>query len=66
VATFEQGIGAYSVPVEAWIASDGTVRRMRTTLKGRGLRLTFTTDLAGIGRPETVRRPPPRDVFDLR
>jgi hypothetical protein len=66
VATFEQSMGAYSVPVEAWIASDGTVRRMRTTVKGHGLRLTFTTDLAGIGKPQTVRRPPPRNVFDLR
>jgi hypothetical protein len=66
VKTLEQSLGTPELPVEAWIASDGTVRRTKLTLTGRGLRLTFTTDLAQIGKPVTVRRPPRANVFDLR
>lgn len=64
--TFEQRLSARNIPVEAWIAADGTIRRMRTTLGDGPLRLTFTTDLAGIGDPASVRRPDPDTVFDLR
>jgi hypothetical protein len=51
-------VGTTRFPVEVWIAGDGTIRRVRGKLRVRGAEVTHTLELAGIGKPQPVRRPP--------
>jgi hypothetical protein len=52
--------------VEAWIARDGTVRRVKGVIEGRGLKLEYTLDLTAIGKPVRLDPPPAARVLDAR
>ena len=66
VARLDSILGTTRFPAEAWIASDGTIRRIRGTIEGKGLKMEYTIDLTGIGGPVRVRRPARSDVLDAR
>jgi hypothetical protein len=53
-------------PVEAWIASDGTIRREKGILEGHGLRIETTLDLTAIGKPVRITQPARIHVLDAR
>ena len=66
VARLDSILGTTRFPAEAWVASDGTIRRIKGTIAGKGLKMEYTIDLSGVGQPVRVRRPARSDVFDAR
>ena len=60
-----------SLPVQAWIAADGTVRRMSYTIEslsvpgGGTARATTTVEMYDFGVPVSVKAPPAKDTVDF-
>jgi hypothetical protein len=52
-------------PIEVWIGADGTIRRYKGELNGRGLEAEYTIDITETGRPVRIRRPPRSEVLDV-
>lgn len=72
-AALEKGLAKVSrilsgtrFPVEAWIASDGTIRRTKGTLEGHGVKVEYTLDLTAIGKPVRITEPARIRVLDAR
>ena len=57
-------LGTTRFPVEAWVAEDGTIRRVKGGIEGGPLKQGYTIDLTAIGEPISVRPPPRRLVLD--
>ena len=53
-------------PLEAWIAPDGTIRRVKGILEGHGLKVEYTLDLTAIGKPVRITQPARIRVLDGR
>ena len=66
VAKLDSTLGGTSFPVEAWIARDGMIRRVKGVIEGRGLKLEYTLDLTAIGKPVRLDPPPAARVLDAR
>jgi hypothetical protein len=66
VDKLEQTLGSTKFPIEAWIADDSTIVRMKGTIDGHGLHLEYTLDLTDIGEPVRIRRPAAASVVDGR
>jgi hypothetical protein len=66
VEKLETLLGSSEFPIEAWVAEDGTIRRAKGVIDGRGLHMEYTLDLSAIGEPAPIRKPPRRTVVDGR
>ena len=66
LALLERMLGRTRFPVEVWIAHDGTIRRTKGLIEGRGLKLEYTLDLTAIGTPVRIAQPSPTSVLDGR
>jgi hypothetical protein len=62
----EQVLGTSKLPIEVWIASDGTIRRLEGEVSSHGSKLTYTVDISAIGKAERVHPPPRAQVIDGR
>jgi hypothetical protein len=66
VTKLDGTLGETRFPVEVWIARDGTIRRTKGLIEGRGLKLEYTLDLRAIGKPLRIAQPPATRVLDGR
>jgi hypothetical protein len=66
VSKIESSYGTTRFPVDVWIAADGTIRRAKGALQGRGLKLDYTIELTAIGRPVQIPQPARVRVLDAR
>jgi hypothetical protein len=66
LAKLEGTLSDTRVPVEVWIAPDGTIRRTKGTIEGRGVKLEYTLDLSAIGERVRIAQPPAIRVLDGR
>ena len=66
VAKLENALGETRFPIEVWIAADGTIRRAKGVIEGRGLKLEYTLELTAIGKPVRINPPPAVRVLDGR
>jgi len=62
----EQLVGTSKLPIEVWIASDGTIRRIKGELNAGGSKLTYSMDLSAVGKAQRVHSPPAASVVDAR
>lgn len=62
----ESTLNTTRLPVEVWIASDGTIRRTKGIIEGQGVKLEYTLDLSAIGKPLRIAQPPATRVLDGR
>jgi hypothetical protein len=62
----ERLLGTTKLPVEVWIASDGTIRRVKGELKAHGSGITYSMNLSPAGKAQRMRPPPPATVVDAR
>ena len=54
------------LPVEVWIAPDGTIRRTKGVIEARAAKLEYTLDLNAVGKPVRIVQPPAIRVLDGR
>lgn len=66
VAKLDTTLGSTRFPAEVWIAADGTIRRAKGVIEGRGLKLEYTLELTAIGKPVRLDPPPAARVLDAR
>jgi hypothetical protein len=66
LALLQRTLSATRFPVEVWIGSDGTIRRTRGVIDGRGVHLEYTLDLTAVGKPVHIVQPPAIRVLDGR
>jgi hypothetical protein len=57
--------GSRTVPIDAWIDSQGRLRRERVAQRVQGQSLDFTMDLYDFGTQETLNAPPAADTQDF-
>jgi hypothetical protein len=62
----EQVLGTTKLPIEVWIASDGTIRRLKGELSPHGSKLTYTVDISDVGKAQRVKPPARAQVVDAR
>ncbi|MEA2613844.1 MAG: hypothetical protein QOI52_1803, partial [Chloroflexota bacterium] len=62
----DAAVGTTKLPIEVWIAPDGTIRRVKGEISSKDSKLTYTIDLSAAGKAQRVRPPPRADVLDAR
>jgi hypothetical protein len=66
VEKLDSTLGSTRFPAEVWIAADGTIRRHKGLIEGRGLKIEYTLDLTAVGKPVHIVQPPAIRVLDGR
>jgi hypothetical protein len=62
----EETLGTSTLPIDVWIAGDGTIRRLKGTISARGLHLEYVIDITELGAPVHIKPPPRDEVVDAR
>jgi hypothetical protein len=62
----EQVLGTTKLPLEVWIAADGTIRRIKGEVSSHGSKITYTINLTAVGKAPLTQPPPRSSVVDGR